>query len=410
MSVIQLIQNAPQISRKARRPKHTFAVEQRPYQITPFLIAPVLPGETMKSLNVQGRVISDPLGFGFGNILPWWHEYFFFYVKLTDLDDRQSFIDMALDGTAPGLASAASSRTYHNGRGINYTQRCLDRVTTAYFRNDNETTAPLLEGLPLAAAVAHRENWADSLTKDGPVPVNNDLQNPEGERDPLAAHQEAYERMRAMRMIDLTYEEYLETYGVRLPTRQEENVPELIRYTRNWTYPTNVVDPVSGVATGAASWSLNESADKDRMFKYPGFIFGVSVIRAKIYMGRQSGAMAHYFDDAYSWMPPEFRDRPESGLREFAGGVSPNGPLDGQDAGYWVDLRDALIYGDQFISGPVREKGYFPALPRRNSEKRFLDGEDIQGLFADVNAWKFRSDGVVNLNILGHPTTARDNT
>lgn len=408
MNVHQLITAAQKTTRKIRRPKHRYYVEHRPYQLQPFLLAPVMPGETMKSLNVQGRVISDPLASGAGNILPWWHEMFFFYVRLHDLDDRQAFINMALDGTSPGLASAADARTFYNGRGIDFARKCLDRVTACYFRNDGEALAPLLDTLPLASAVSHKENWADSLTQDGPVPVNNDLQNPEGERDPLASHAEAYERMRAMRMIDMTYEEYLETYGVRLPTRVEENMPELIRYTRNWTYPTNTIDPVTGVPTGAASFSVNESADKDRLFKYPGFIFGVTITRAKIYMGNQTGAMASFMNDAYAWLPPEFRERPESALREFVGPTTPSGPLNGQSANYWVDLRDLLMYGDDFRNAVPT--GYAPAIPSAASEKRFLTGPQIDALFASAPANKFRQDGVVTLNILGHPTTATDNT
>lgn len=408
MSVIQMIQAAQKTTRKIRRPKHPYVIEHRPYQIQPFFIAPVLPGETMKNLNVMGRCITDPLALGMGNIMPWWHEMFFFYVRLTDLDDRQAFVNMALDGTAPGLSSAADTRTFYNGRGIDFVRKCLDRVTVAYFRDDGETTAPLLDTMPLASAVAHKENWADSLSVDGPVPTNNDLQNPEGDRDPMAAHAEAYERMRAMRMIDLTYEEYLETYGVRLPTRQEENVPELIRYTRNWTYPTNVVDPATGVPTGAASWSINETADKDRLFKYPGFIFGVSLLRAKVLMGNQTGSMSSFMNDAYAWLPPEFRDRPESALREFVGPTSPNGPLNAQTSNYWVDLRDLLLYGDQFRN--VTPAGFAPAIPTAAGEKRFMTSAMIDALFAQTAANKIRQDGMVSLNILGHPTTSFDNT
>ena len=36
--------------RVLRSPRHTFQLRQRPFEITPFLLAPVLPGETMKNL------------------------------------------------------------------------------------------------------------------------------------------------------------------------------------------------------------------------------------------------------------------------------------------------------------------------------------------------------------------------
>lgn len=415
MNVSQIIQSVGKTQRKARRPVHSYYVEQRPFQIAPFFIAPVLPGETMKNLSVQGRTISDPLAVGPGNILPWWHEFFFFYVKLRDLEERDTFEEAILQGTAfTGLSSAANVRTYHNGTGIDFVQRCLDRVTAEYFRDEQDpSTAPLLDGLPLASAVPHGTNWADNIQVDGTIPVNNPIQVPEGERDPLAAHAEAYERMRAMRMIDMSFEEYLEAYGVRGRETVEANKPEMIRYTRNWTYPTNVVDPATGLPSGAASFSLSEQADKDRYFTEPGFLFGVQVLRAKVYMGNQRGSASSMLDDAYAWLPPEFRDRPEAALREYVGGTTaPTGPLRGQTAGYWVDLRDLFIHGDQFVGGVdlATPAGYMPAVPSADGEKRFLTSAQINGLFASATVNKFRSDGIVKAHILGHPTTATDVT
>ena len=60
-SALQLVQDINQVRRKARRPVHKHLVEYRPFQLQPFFIAPVLPGETLKELNAQCRVISDPL-------------------------------------------------------------------------------------------------------------------------------------------------------------------------------------------------------------------------------------------------------------------------------------------------------------------------------------------------------------
>lgn len=415
MNVQQIIQAVGQTQRKARRPVHPYYVEQRPFQIAPFFIAPVLPGETMKNLSVQGRVISDPLAPGPGNILPWWHEFFFFYVKLRDLDERAAFEASILEGTPFGLApTAANMRTYHNGSGVDFVASCLKRVTEEYFRDEQDpSTAPLLDGLPLASAVPHGTNWADNIQVDGTLPVNNPVQVDEGERDPLAAHAEAYERMRAMRMIDMSFEEYLTAYGVRGRETVEENKPELIRYTRNWSYPTNVVEPTTGMPSGAASFSLSEQADKDRYFTEPGFLFGVQILRSKIYMGNQTGSASSMLDDAYAWLPPQFRDRPEAALREFVGGAgAPTGPLRGQTAGYWVDVRDLFIHGDQFVGGVslAVPEGYMPAVPAADGEKRFLTSAQINDLFAADAKNKFRSDGIVKLHILGHPTTATDAT
>lgn len=411
--MFQVIQNAAPMQRKMRRPSHTYAVQHRPYAIQPFVIAPVLPGETLTNLNLSGRAISDPLKTGFLNIMPWWHETYFFYVKLRDLDGRDAFEEMLLKNTALGLDTAADDPTYHQGGAPNFTLMCLKRVTEEYFRNEGETwNAQTVDGLPMASAVQHGSNWADSLIVDGALPTNNDLQNPEGERDAFAANAEAYERMRAMRMIDMSFEEWLETFGIKGAVTRERDKPELIRYARNWTYPTNTVEPTTGVPSGAVSWSLSERADKDRFFTEPGFIFGVSVVRAKLYMGNQRGSAVSMLNDAYTWLNALMRDRPETSVKEFVGPTSPTGPLRGQTANYWVDVRDLFLYGDQFVAGlgtlPVA--GPAPALPAANGEKRWVTSTQINDLFATSTVNKIRQDGVVSLNIKGHATTATDNT
>ena len=53
--------NQPTVRRKLRSPKHPFSVRAKPFEICPFLIAPVLPGETMTNALLQSRVVSDPI-------------------------------------------------------------------------------------------------------------------------------------------------------------------------------------------------------------------------------------------------------------------------------------------------------------------------------------------------------------
>ena len=67
-----------QVSRKSRRPSHPFQLRHMPWQIQPFLIAPVLPGETLKNILLQSRAVTKPIKNG---IVGWWMEYHFFYVK-----------------------------------------------------------------------------------------------------------------------------------------------------------------------------------------------------------------------------------------------------------------------------------------------------------------------------------------
>ena len=99
------IVNSARVNRKTRSPQHTWAVKQRPFVITPFMIAPVLPGETLKAGVFQARIVSDPLSTSrFSSITGWWMEHYVFYVKHSHLppsrrDDDQSY---CLDGGGCG--------------------------------------------------------------------------------------------------------------------------------------------------------------------------------------------------------------------------------------------------------------------------------------------------------------------
>ena len=47
--------------RKMRAPHNNFHIKTRPWQIQPFCIFPVLPGETMQNAMWKSRVVSDPV-------------------------------------------------------------------------------------------------------------------------------------------------------------------------------------------------------------------------------------------------------------------------------------------------------------------------------------------------------------
>lgn len=413
-SVLQVVRETNRVARKGRYPVHTHLIEHRPLQIQPFLLAPVMAGETMKNLSFQARVISDPLASGAGNILPWWCEHYFFYVKARQLVKTQ-FENMTLDGTALGVVDAANAKTYHVGGNIDWLKRAMQFcVEEGGFRNEGEAwdvAGATLDGLPMAAAVRHGTGWHDSLMADTTVvPAVNDLQNPHAEGVVLPAHLEAYERMRAMRLIDMTFEDYLETMGVSVRQQETFEKPELLRVVSNWSYPANTVEPTTGLPTAAASFSVSERADKDRFFNEPGFIIGLTVVRPKIFMANQKSAASIALDDPYSWMPRTLVDQPHITVQEFVGGsTAPTGPLRGQTNGYWFDTRDLFKYGDQFISF-ANAAGYAPALPAASGEKRWMTGAMIDALFAAPAKNQFRQDGVTRLSILSHPTTVTDNT
>ena len=50
MAVVVQTQSARRTGRVTRSPRHTFQLRHRPFLLQPFMLAPVIPGETMKSL------------------------------------------------------------------------------------------------------------------------------------------------------------------------------------------------------------------------------------------------------------------------------------------------------------------------------------------------------------------------
>lgn len=110
-------------------------------------------------------------------------------------------------------------------------------------------------------------------------------------------------------------------------------------------------------------------------------------------------------DEARLWLPAVYRDEPYTSLREFVSGAAANGPLGNVPTnGYWADLRDLFLYGDQFVNFDVAAAGdgSHVVMPRADLKRRYATAAEADALFsAAAPANLVRSDGVVSLNILG---------
>ena len=171
---------------------------------------------------------------------------------------------------------------------------------------------------------------------------------------------------------------------------------------REWSYPSNTINPENGTPSSAVSWSIAERADKDRFFAEPGFIIGVSVARPKVYMGKQRESASHLLNDAFSWLPAVMREQAETSLKQVAQGTGPLGGLHTANA-YWVDIRDLFLYGDQYVNFALTETDAgLVALPSTsNSLSRYASEADVDALFASDTRELVRSDGIINMTILG---------
>lgn len=396
--------SVPQVGRKLRTPTHTFYIRAKPFVIQPFLIAPVLAGETVKNVLLQSRVVSSPIA---SPLIGWWCEYYLFYVKLTDLDDRDAIVAALIDPTVnmSALAEAADISYYHSGGSPNWAKKCLKRVVEEYFRDETHAwNYATVDGLPIAQIQGN--SWLDSAMLSSAL-VTNDVNADLNANATITASEieralSQWNMLKAGNLVDMSFEDYLRSFGVKVSDEQSRR-PELIRYVREWTYPVNHVDPTTGTPVSAVSWSIQERADKDRFIKEPGFIFGVTLTRPKVYLANQKSSGVELMETAYAWLPAMLRGDPNASLVRQTG---TNSPLTGIGSTEWVaDVKDLLLYGDQFLSvDPTATGIQSVALPDNALvKKRYVASADIDGMFPGTDKY-VRQDGVVRMSILGAQT------
>lgn len=374
-------------ARVMRHPHHHFTVRSAPWNIQPVAIAPVIPGETLENARIQARVVTDPLA---SKLLGWWTEFHLFYVKHRDTSESAHLQNMVLNPfAATGVATVAGSAgpTYKvNGR-PDYAQLCLNAVVDWYFRDqgeDHTTFVDTVSGLPLAKF--GRSDWQNSRIKTSLLTTDDvSLTGLLDTASELEGALIQYEWLKQNNLTDMTYEDWLATYGVRTQ-RAEVLRPELLRSIREFSFPTNTVTQGTGAVTSAVVWSIAEKVEKKRFFNEPGWLFLVSVTKPKIYRRSQRGAVANIMDTAYTWLPAVLRDDPTTSLVACD---SVTGPLsnDATIVPYTIDIRDLLLYGDQWQSiapsvagaGTVGAGAYWPAgiaSPEYNKMGTVLD--DLQ--------------------------------
>lgn len=399
--------------RTMRRPQHPFQIRYRPWQIQPCMIAPVLPGETLKKLMLQSRVVTDPIR---NKLTGWWTEYFFFYCKMSDLPSKDLWTDMFLDPETDITAqdTATSVPYYHHngdsGKDVNWLLQCVNSITQEYFRYEGEDTVNI-DGI--AAAGVNIDNWSNSLELTADVVTDGDTElldisaGTAGGGDDKLMYSEVLEAQRQYLMVsqagltDMTFEEYCAQYGLNVAP-QRAHVPELIRYFKDWSYPTNTITQGTGVASSAVSWVIGGQANKHRLFTEPGFIVGLTVTRPKVYFRNQRSAAVVLMNDARRWVPPQLWDDPQATLVTMTG--AGNDALGEWTASMQMDIKDLFIYGDQFVNfdRTVTDANMvdLPALDGTN--RRYPTIDDAKELFVDETndvLTRVRADGIVSLEV-----------
>lgn len=402
---LKVVQDNVRPRRVPRRPKHTFHIQQLPYELTPFMIAPVLAGETLQNALLQCRSVSTEVN----NSLIGGHlEHYFFYVKLRDLSDSDDIVDVLMDINTSSTVDTSSGDVYHDviSGAPKWFEMCTDVVVSSWFRDEGDTGSHVgsTTGLPMVQW-DNKNSLMESLIEDA------DLVSPTLVGEPYKDADEAmqkWEFMKQMQLTEMTFEDYLATFGSDV-RKETENYPELVRFTKNWTYPTNTVG-ADGTVNTQFSWSIQERADKDRFFKEPGFLVGYTVFRPKLYMSLQTQSAVSILMDAFDWLPANMKEDPYNSLKKFsaASAFSPyldaatptGGELVTADD-YWVDVRDLFVHGDAFTN--MTRDANINAVRAEDMNtfhgKKYPDSAALQLL--GTGSVNVKSDGVVSLNILG---------
>lgn len=398
------LESAAPTSRVHRRPKHPFLSYQKPFAIVPVAIAPVLPAETLASWWCESRMVTDPIK---NKLIGWSYELYGFYVKIRDLDDRDTLDDLFINPTASvsGLNEARSQKWYHAGGSPNYTKLAVKRIVETWFRDDGEAYNNVtIDGYP--AAQIRDQGWKDSLVDTTVLSAGSGDPGSASTPEALDKLMDAYEYLRQMSLTQMTFEDYCRTFGINLAT-ESLHKPERLFSVKEWQYPSNTIDPATGAATSAVSWVVKQSGRDPKLFKEPGFVVVLQVVRPKVYMGRQFGSMAHFLDQGLSWLPAIMAPAPETSLREFANNAGPlyfDTTVDVQPTnGYWVDMRDLFLYGDQFQNVADQPDGSVNALalPDAALNSKYPTEAMVDGLFTANTAEYCRCDGFVSLDIKG---------
>lgn len=405
-----LLSAAP-TDRVGRYPNHTFQVLHAPFVAMPIMCARVLPGESLKNIYLESRVITDPIK---NPIIGWRQQYFFFYVRISDLK-MDAYKDMFVDPTNAEIAgqdeAANITRNYCAKGAIDWVGKCLDRVVETHFRDEGETAAAFATAGGFRKVQIRQNSWLDSLTDKDLIPEGDAIAGATDAGD-LDRLMDLFEMQRALGLADMSYEDWLRSMGINIPGK-DENIPEMLASFSDWQYPSNTVDPATGTPSSAVSWVFKNGNRDPKFFKEPGFILGLSVTRPKVYFSGLAGLAAGFAQRAWDWMPSYLMGMPETALKQFAAGTGPLGDTLTDTDAYWVDMRDELLYGDQFqnvlafpanSAEPVDNGTYnMFALPANDLNWKYPTDAALASLFVDAGGTThyIRSDGVVKLSIQG---------
>ena len=411
---------APRTRRKPRSPVHDFNLRFRPFVLQPAVVAPVLPGDTLKNILCSYSAMTDPIKHP---LIGWWMDWHYFYVPFRAMSIASDLEAMVLDPAFGELGAggdvAADPDMYHAEAGKpSFTYHALRAVVEEWFRNEGEDwlTNAHLDNVPqvgLKKFNAISSFVLDSASAEPDVlPGTSDADDNldeilgSGLSATFAGAYDAYQALVAAQVVDITYDDWLRQYGVRLPTPHTDPKPERLLSYSDWKFPSKAIDQTDGSIASAVHWRDRVKSDKDRKFKEPGIILGLASATPKIYLSKQDAAYSDHLTRSLDWLPAVLADQAFTSLKLFTanGAGAGSGPLNKTTipADYYLDNRDLFVHGDQFINFDLTATdANLVALPGANGKVRFVSSTDADNLFAVASpANKIHCEGRTRLSFL----------
>lgn len=401
----------PKAQRAARRPHHTAWVQSENFELNPFLIVPVFANETLRRLDFQSRKVSDAV---VNPLSGWWNEYFIFYVPVSGLIDHGYYSEASIinpdEDTSSFNAGSTSTLLYTASGAKDFVKGCMEVCTEYYFREPGQTwdSFQIRTGLP--AVALQTEGWWNTLAdKDTEVDPEDATVLDAATTDTLEVSEiesalRAYRAEIRYNLSDMDFDDWLVSQGVRRARlERSRGVPEIIRYWRDWSYPTNTVGE-DGTVNSQLSWSTRFNASKRRYFEEPGFIFGMTCTRSKMFLSNLIGTFAGRMNGFYEWtrgLPDEYRL-----LRAGTTGVAAF--VSGESVEVIASLDAIHTLGDQFVNVDMGTDAWInvAALPDADLSQMgsgFPTQTDARSVFSDTvtPATYSREDISVSLDLLG---------
>lgn len=408
MVQVQVIQPGETRKRFHRRPNFPIAGSLKPFGLYPIMCHPVLPGETLKAAKSKWTVVSQPLVNPFCGA---WLESWMFYVKLTDLDRDLGQMFISDDYSTSGWQSGTDrERMFFKGTAIQWIEKCTNRIHDAYFLSEGETAETMggTDGA-IRRIKLNARSWYQNLMFE-PTEVALDTT---GERDHVE-QMSAYQMVQQMQMTELSYESYLEQYGVK-SMRLGIGEPEILRFTRSWTKPTNFIDPADGSPSSAWVWNDEMVIEKDKRFDEPGFIIQMAAVRPKMYQAGQVASLVGSLWGFSDWFPAYNLTDPAAGIKRIGTDdpvfLSTLNAAEGE-VQMLYDHRDLLSHGEQFVNDTSLKyalpmaAGWDTQAAASSAAARgeYADNTSVEAIFVGTsdNQERCLYEGITSLTIAGH--------